>query len=425
MRIPTLGAVTLAAAAAVVAVPTTANAVAPVAVTDTIQQADAGRSKAFNVLTNDNLAAGNSGKSLTVTGKTNPAHGSATCQADGDCFYTAVAGYAGSDTFTYTVSDGTESSTGTVNLTVFAVDGVSNLVTDPDTGKADSRVTYPEVIDLETVVKDSAGNPIQGVSVGLFARPSGGEYAQIASGTTNASGKVTKRGVAPETQTAYQWRTVGGHNSAARTVSVTPLLTAEFAKKTLSVGDATVITGSSAPATAGDPVTLEKLSSTGTWVVAQEDTFDTTSTATAASTFGFTIPANASRSNTYRVTAPAASGRNEAFSQTAKVKAYQADVTAVVPGESGNQDEWVTVENTGKVAIQLKDWVLSGGSSSLTLPTRTLAAGEFVRIHTGSGTNTVRNLYLKHANVWNNTSGTAVLTDKNAFEIESFGYGTP
>ncbi len=57
---------------------------------------------------------------LTVTGNTDPPHGTAACDQFGDCVYTPDAGYLGSDSFDYTVSDGTASDTGTVNVTVVA-----------------------------------------------------------------------------------------------------------------------------------------------------------------------------------------------------------------------------------------------------------------------------------------------------------------
>src|SRR5262249_18365471 len=44
---------------------------------------------------------------LTVTATTDPPHGTASCQTDGDCLYTPDTDYIGPDSFTYTISDGT------------------------------------------------------------------------------------------------------------------------------------------------------------------------------------------------------------------------------------------------------------------------------------------------------------------------------
>ncbi|MCD4523371.1 ThuA domain-containing protein [Nocardioides sp. cx-173] len=58
------------------------------------------------------------GDDLTVTGATDPAHGTTAVNPDGTVAYTPDAGYTGTDTFDYTVSDGEGSDTGTVTVTV-------------------------------------------------------------------------------------------------------------------------------------------------------------------------------------------------------------------------------------------------------------------------------------------------------------------
>ena len=44
------------------------------------------------------------GTTLTVTAKTNGAHGTVSCAPGGSCTYTPAANYNGPDSFTYTVS---------------------------------------------------------------------------------------------------------------------------------------------------------------------------------------------------------------------------------------------------------------------------------------------------------------------------------
>ena len=82
-----------------------------------------------NVLTNDSDVDGPS--PLSVTGNTNGANGSAVCTAAGGCTYTPNPNFSGADSFTYTVSDGTTPVTGTVNVTVNAVNDPP--VANPDT----------------------------------------------------------------------------------------------------------------------------------------------------------------------------------------------------------------------------------------------------------------------------------------------------
>ncbi|MEU4160347.1 Ig-like domain-containing protein [Actinoplanes sp. NPDC026670] len=58
------------------------------------------------------------GDALTITGTTTPAHGSVVLNGDGTLTYTPDSGFRGTETFSYTVSDGRDSVTGTVTITV-------------------------------------------------------------------------------------------------------------------------------------------------------------------------------------------------------------------------------------------------------------------------------------------------------------------
>ncbi len=95
---------------------------APVA-NDDLFTSDEDASISGNVLDNDTDA---NGDGLTVVAGTYETdHGSVTISEDGSFTYTPEADYNGEDSFTYTVSDGTVTDTGTVTLTVNPVnDGV-------------------------------------------------------------------------------------------------------------------------------------------------------------------------------------------------------------------------------------------------------------------------------------------------------------
>jgi hypothetical protein len=72
----------------------------------------------INVLSNDVSPLG---YTLTVTSVSAPSHGTTKLNANGTITYTPVAGYAGTDTFSYTVSDGHGSTdTATVTVTITA-----------------------------------------------------------------------------------------------------------------------------------------------------------------------------------------------------------------------------------------------------------------------------------------------------------------
>ena len=71
----------------------------------------------INVLANDTDV---ETSTLTVSSATQPAHGSIVVNANGSITYTPTTGYVGSDSFTYTVSDGSLTDTAIVSLTVAA-----------------------------------------------------------------------------------------------------------------------------------------------------------------------------------------------------------------------------------------------------------------------------------------------------------------
>jgi VCBS repeat-containing protein len=58
------------------------------------------------------------GDTLTIIGHTNPMHGTLSLNANGSFTYTPAAGYAGNDSFTYTISDGIATSMATVMISV-------------------------------------------------------------------------------------------------------------------------------------------------------------------------------------------------------------------------------------------------------------------------------------------------------------------
>ncbi len=93
----------------------------PVANTDTYstdQDTVLSVAKTSSVLLNDTDAEGDS---LIVVGTTQPAHGTVLFNSNkGDFTYQPTAGYVGSDSFIYTVSDGQATSTATVNINVQA-----------------------------------------------------------------------------------------------------------------------------------------------------------------------------------------------------------------------------------------------------------------------------------------------------------------
>ncbi|MFN3786301.1 MAG: Ig-like domain-containing protein, partial [Thiothrix sp.] len=85
-----------------------------------------GKAITIDVLANDTDAEGNI---LSLSSFTQGTHGSVT-QVDDKLIYTPAAGFSGTDTFTYVVSDGTDQTTATVTITV-----EKNIPTAPDNDK--------------------------------------------------------------------------------------------------------------------------------------------------------------------------------------------------------------------------------------------------------------------------------------------------
>ncbi|NOY46225.1 MAG: tandem-95 repeat protein, partial [Deltaproteobacteria bacterium] len=98
------------------------------------------------VLANDSDAEGDS---LAAGLQSPPAHGSVTAQPDGGFRYTPDADFHGTDSFTYTVSDGSATSTATVTVTVRSVN-------DPPVAANDAATTDEDTpVAVEVLVNDS------------------------------------------------------------------------------------------------------------------------------------------------------------------------------------------------------------------------------------------------------------------------------
>jgi large repetitive protein len=129
---------------------------------------------AVAVLANDSDAENDP---LTVTGITQPAHGSATFTATG-VTYTPAANFNGSDSFTYTISDGNGgSATGTVAITVNSVNDLPTASNDSATTNEDTPVTVA-VLANDT---DIDGDPL---AVTAVTQPAHGTATFTASGVT-------------------------------------------------------------------------------------------------------------------------------------------------------------------------------------------------------------------------------------------------
>ncbi|MDO0972856.1 beta strand repeat-containing protein, partial [Mycolicibacterium frederiksbergense] len=119
-----------------------------------------------NVLTNDSDV---DGDTLTATLVDGPANGTLTLNADGSFTYTPAANYNGADSFTYTASDGTAtSSTATVSITVNAVNDApvatgDTVSTDEDTTLTGNVLSNDSDVDGNTLTATLVDGPTNGI----------------------------------------------------------------------------------------------------------------------------------------------------------------------------------------------------------------------------------------------------------------------
>ena len=87
--------------------------------------------------------------------------------------------------------------------------------------------------------------------------------------------------------------------------------------------------------------------------------------------------------------------------------------------------EWIRVTNHGKRMRNMTGWTIRDASGHVyRFPKLRLGPGHSVRLHTGKGRNTRRNLYWQHSwYVWNNTGDRAVLRTRAGVRIDVCRWG--
>jgi large repetitive protein len=200
-----------------------------------VGQDDIGTTKANTTLTVDKahgVLSNDAGSGLSVTGHTDPSHGTLTINPDGSYTYKPTAGYSGPDSFTYTASDGTNPSyTQKVSLTV-----TPNAAADTATATAGQTLAVP----AKGVLTNDGGSQL--VVTGN-TQPANGKA------TVNADGSFTYKpndgfsGTDTFTYTVADQNGTGTTDTATVTVTVNPKATPDTV--TADAGtDTTVGTGS-------------------------------------------------------------------------------------------------------------------------------------------------------------------------------------
>ena len=129
----------------------------PVAVDDSASVSQNG-SVSIDVLANDTDA---DEDTLSVSAVGTPSHGSASVEPGSEILYAPTTGYTGPDSFTYEVTDGVDTDTGTVTVSVGAVNHPPVANNDP----ASTSEAWPVVVDVLANDTDADSNALELSSV--------------------------------------------------------------------------------------------------------------------------------------------------------------------------------------------------------------------------------------------------------------------
>ena len=193
----------------------------PVANDDTFTASEDSSAVSLDVLANDSVAP-DAGETLTITGvTTGSAGGSITVVAGTSIRYQPAANFFGSETFTYTINDGTPGSdaTATVTVTVSPTNDVPVANDDTFTASEDSSAVSLDVLANDSVAPDAGETlTITGVTTGS----AGGSIAVVAGTSIRYQPAANFFGSETFTYTINDG-TPGSDATATVTINVTPV----------------------------------------------------------------------------------------------------------------------------------------------------------------------------------------------------------
>ena len=165
---------------------------APVAVDDPATVVAGSPLTPIDVLTNDNAANPDIGETVLITSATHPGHGTVVITGGGTGLsYRPASGFKGSDSFTYTISDGLASATATVHVTV-PKDTFKPVATAPVQTIPGQRIGTKTVVVRLTWTGTDVGSGIGKYEI--WQSVNGHKYTKIKTTTGHALSVTTKVG---------------------------------------------------------------------------------------------------------------------------------------------------------------------------------------------------------------------------------------
>ena len=307
----------------------------------------------INLLTNDTDA---NGDTLSVTANTAPTNGTVT-RTGGSATYTPAAGFSGSDSFGYTLSDGNGgTATGTVTLSVAPPPNVA-----PVAGADSASTVSPNAVTINLLANDTDANG-DTLSVTANTAPTNGTVTRTGGSATytpaagfsgsdsfgytlsdgnggTATGTVTVS-VAPPPNVAP----VAGADSAS-TVSPNPVTINLLANDTDANGDTLSVTANTAPANG----TVTRTGGSATYTPAAGFS--------GSDSFGYTLSDGNGGTATGTVTvsvsaapAPASAAANSAVLSWS-IPTTRADGSPIAVSEIAGYEIYVLAEGTGVSSV--------------------------------------------------------------------------
>jgi hypothetical protein len=191
---------------------------------------------------------------LTVTGHTDPAHGTVSCTTTG-CTYTPTTGYSGPDGFDYTVSDADgDTATASVSITVTAVVPPPTTTTSTTSTTVLPTTTTTAAPVTTTTAAPTTTTTAAPVTTTTAAPTTTTTAAPIVTTTTAAPIVTTTTTVAPLVTTTTAAPVLATTTTTAATPQATSTTTSDVAAAATAKGEAPVVL-SGVPGSDGVPVT--------------------------------------------------------------------------------------------------------------------------------------------------------------------------